>query len=306
MAIKAIDPVSGKVLASYDEMTPTVVSGIISDVHEAFLKWRRTSFAERATMMREAAKILRGSAGEYARLMAQEMGKPVRDGVAEVEKCASGCDFYAEHAARFLAREPILTEARNSFVTFNPLGIVLAVMPWNFPFWQVFRFAAPGLMAGNAAVLKHASNVPGCALAIEDAFRRAGFPKNLFRTLMIGSPQVPSVIEHPLVRAVTLTRSGPAGRAVAGKAGQMLKKTVLELGGSDPYLAGGCGSGIGRHGQHQGTLGERRSKLHCRKTLHRGRESTTPIRGAVCAEDGRGQDGRPPQGGYPDRSVGAA
>src|SRR3984893_1300740 len=202
MDIKAIDPVSGKVFASYDEMTPTVVSGIISDVHGAFLEWRRTSFVERATMMREAAKILRGSAGEYARLMAQEMGKPVRDGAAEVEKCASGCDFYADHAARFLAREPILTEARNSFVTFNPLGVVLAVMPWNFPFWQVFRFAAPGLMAGNAAVLKHASNVPGCALAIEDVFRRAGFPKNLFRTLMIGSPQVPSVIEHPLVRAV--------------------------------------------------------------------------------------------------------
>src|SRR6202035_2403347 len=137
---------------------------------------------------------------------------------------------------RSLPSEPIATEARNSFVTFNPLGVVLAVMPWNFPFWQVFRFAAPGLMAGNAAVLKHASNVPGCALAIEDVFRRAGFPNNLFRTLMIGSSQVPSVVEHPLVRAVTLTGSGPAGRAVAGKAGQMLKKTVLELGGSDPYL----------------------------------------------------------------------
>ena len=236
MAIKAINPVNGKIFATYDEMTPSVVSGIISDVHEAFLKWRHTSFEERAAMMREAARILRGKAGEYARLMAQEMGKPVRDGVAEVEKCASGCDFYAGNAARFLAREPIATEARNSFVTFNPLGVVLAVMPWNFPFWQVFRFAAPGLMAGNAAVLKHASNVPGCALAIEDVFRRAGFPKDLFRTLMIGSSQVPSVIEHPLVRPVTLTGSGPAGRAVAGKAGQMLKKTVLELGGSDPYL----------------------------------------------------------------------
>src|SRR5712671_6666567 len=236
MAIKAINPVNGKIFATYDEMTPSVVSGIISDVQEAFLNWRGTSFTERATMMREAAKILRGSAGEYARLMAQEMGKPVRDGVAEVEKCASGCDFYAENAARFLAREPILAEARNSFVTFNPLGVVLAVMPWNFPFWQVFRFAAPGLMAGNAAVLKHASNVPGCALAIEQVFRKAGFPEHLFRTLLIGSKEVAAVIENPLVRAVTLTGSGPAGRAVASKAAAMLKKTVLELGGSDPYL----------------------------------------------------------------------
>src|SRR6202030_2030156 len=166
-------------------------------------KWRRTSFEERATLMSAAAQVLRGSAGDYARLMAQEMGKPVRDGVAEVEKCASGCDFYAENAARFLAREPIATEARNSFVTFNPLGVVLAVMPWNFPFWQVFRFAAPGLMAGNAAVLKHASNVPGCALAIEALFREAGFPEHLFRTLMmISTRQVEAVIESPLVRAV--------------------------------------------------------------------------------------------------------
>src|SRR6202040_3369196 len=158
------------------------------------------------------------SAAEYARLMAEEMGKPVRDGVAEVQKCADGCDYYAENAEHFLAPEIAKTEARKSFVAFQPLGVVLAIMPWNFPFWQVFRFAAPGLMAGNAAVLKHASNVPGCALAIEDVFRRAGFPKNLFRTLMIGSPQVPSVIEPLLARAVTLPGSGPAGRAVAGKA----------------------------------------------------------------------------------------
>src|SRR6202030_3177529 len=199
-------------------------------------KWRRTSFEERATLMSAAAQVLRGSAGDYARLMAQEMGKPVRDGVAEVEKCASGCDFYADNAARFLAREPVPTEARKSFITFNPLGVVLAVMPWNFPFWQVFRFAAPGLMAGNAAVLKHASNVPGCVLAIEAVFREAGFPEHLFRTLMIANKQVDAVIEHPLVHAVTLPGSGPAGRAVAGKAGAMLKKTVLELGGSDPYL----------------------------------------------------------------------
>jgi succinate-semialdehyde dehydrogenase / glutarate-semialdehyde dehydrogenase len=186
--------------------------------------------------MRKAAEILRKEARDFAHLMAREMGKPVRDGVAEAQKCATACDYFAEHAAKFLAREVVKTEARSSFVTFNPLGVVLAVMPWNFPFWQVFRFAAPGLMAGNAAVLKHASNVPGCAIAIEEIFRRAGFPENVFRTLMIGNRQVDAVIEHPRVRAVTLTGSGPAGRAVAAKAGQLLKKTVLELGGSDPYL----------------------------------------------------------------------
>ncbi|HEY7943428.1 MAG TPA: NAD-dependent succinate-semialdehyde dehydrogenase, partial [Casimicrobiaceae bacterium] len=182
------------------------------------------------------AEILRAEAHDHARLMAREMGKPTRDGIAEAQKCALGCDFYADNAARFLERETIATEARNSFVTFNPLGVILAVMPWNFPFWQVFRFAAPGLMAGNAAVLKHASNVPGCALAIEDIFRRAGFPRNLFRTLMIGSKQVEAVITNPLIRAVTVTGSGAAGRAIARKAGEMLKKTVLELGGTDPYL----------------------------------------------------------------------
>jgi len=236
MTIRAINPATGEVVATHDEMTPAAAAGIIEDVHAVFLGWRRKSFADRAAPMRRAAAILRGNAGEYARLMAREMGKPVREGVAEAQKCASVCDFYAESAEGFLARETIATEARKSFVTFNPLGVVLAVMPWNFPFWQVFRFAAPGLMAGNAAVLKHASNVPGCALAIEDIFRRAGFPENLFRTLMIGSGQVEAVIENPLVRAATLTGSGPAGRAIARKAGEMLKKTVLELGGSDPYL----------------------------------------------------------------------
>jgi succinate-semialdehyde dehydrogenase/glutarate-semialdehyde dehydrogenase len=236
MTMRAINPATGEIFAAYDEMTPTAVGEIISAVHEEFLGWRRTSFAERAAPMRRAGEILRVNAVEYARLMAREMGKPVREGIAEAQKCATVCDFYAENAARFLDREPIATDARKSFVTFNPLGVVLAVMPWNFPFWQVFRFAAPGLMAGNAAVLKHASNVPGCALAIEDVFRRAGFPENLFRALMIGSGQVEAVIENSLVRAVTLTGSGPAGRAVARKAGEMLKKTVLELGGSDPYL----------------------------------------------------------------------
>jgi succinate-semialdehyde dehydrogenase/glutarate-semialdehyde dehydrogenase len=236
MTIEAINPTTGEVLARHEEMTPTAVKAIVGQTHEAFLAWRRMSFADRAKPMRRAAEILRADAQKYARLMAREMGKPVRDGVAEAQKCALVCDFYAEHAERFLAPEPVATEAQKSFVAFNPLGVVLAVMPWNFPFWQVFRFAAPGLMAGNGAVLKHASNVPGCALAIEEVFRRAGFPENLFRTLMIGSGQVEAVIEHPLVRAATLTGSGPAGRAVARKAGEMLKKTVLELGGSDPYL----------------------------------------------------------------------
>jgi succinate-semialdehyde dehydrogenase/glutarate-semialdehyde dehydrogenase len=236
MTIKTINPATGESLASYAETEAAQVGAIIGDVHAAFLHWRRVTIAERAGPMHKAAEILRAEAGAFAGLMAREMGKPVREGVAEAQKCALVCDFYAENAARFLAREPIATEARASFVTFVPLGVVLAIMPWNFPFWQVFRFAAPGLMAGNAAVLKHASNVPGCALAIEDIFRRAGFPANLFRTLLIGSRQVDAVLENPLVRAATLTGSGAAGRAVAAKAGALLKKTVLELGGSDPYL----------------------------------------------------------------------
>ncbi|MHA2496365.1 MAG: NAD-dependent succinate-semialdehyde dehydrogenase, partial [Candidatus Hodarchaeales archaeon] len=165
-----------------------------------------------------------------------EMGKPLADARGEVEKCAWVCDYYAENAESFLAPELVETDASKSFVAYQPLGVVLAVMPWNFPFWQVFRFAAPALMAGNAGVLKHASNVPASALAIEEVFLKAGFPKNLFRTLLIGSKQVAAVIENPLVKAVTLTGSTPAGKAVASKAGEMLKKTVLELGGSDPYI----------------------------------------------------------------------
>jgi succinate-semialdehyde dehydrogenase/glutarate-semialdehyde dehydrogenase len=168
--------------------------------------------------------------------MAQEMGKPVKDGKAEAEKCALVCEYYADNTPTFLAPEVVETDASKSFVTFQPLGVILAVMPWNFPFWQVLRFAAPALMAGNAGVLKHASNVPGCALAIEKIFLDAGFPEHLFRTLLIGGGKVSAVIEHPLVRAVTLTGSTPAGKAVASKAGDMIKKTVLELGGNDPYI----------------------------------------------------------------------
>jgi succinate-semialdehyde dehydrogenase/glutarate-semialdehyde dehydrogenase len=215
MALQAINPANGETLATYDEMTPQQVGDIVDTVHKTFLAWRGTTFRERAERMRRAAQVLRAEAPDYARLMAQEMGKPLRDGVAEAQKCALACDCFADNAERFLAREPVPTEARKSFVTSQPLGVVLAIMPWNFPFWQVFRFAAPGLMAGNAAVLKHASNVPGCALAIEQVFRKAGFPEHLFRTLMIGSRRVDSVIEHPRVRAATLTGSTPAGRVQA-------------------------------------------------------------------------------------------
>jgi len=236
MAIESINPATGEKLETYAEMPHAAVDDIIGKTHEAFRAWRHISFEERGQRLQAAADILSTKAQTWARLMAREMGKPLRDGIAEAQKCAMCCEYFAGNAEQLLAREPVKTEARTSFVTFNPVGVVLAVMPWNFPFWQVFRFAAPTLMAGNAAVLKHASNVPGCALAIEQIMREAGFPENLFRTLMIGNAQVEPVVAHPLVRAVTLTGSGPAGRAVARKAGEMLKKSVLELGGSDAYL----------------------------------------------------------------------
>ncbi len=234
--MKAINPATGKTLKEYQEMTPDQVREAIKAAHKDFLGWRDSSFGERAEHMRKAAHVLRDSASDHATLMSMEMGKLLRDGKAEVEKCAWVCDYYADHAESFLDKETIGTDASNSFVAFNPLGVVLAVMPWNFPFWQVFRFAAPALMAGNAAVLKHASNVPGCALAIEDVFRRAGFPHNIFRALLVGSGGVEEIIQNPLVKAVTLTGSTPAGRSVAATAGNALKKTVLELGGSDPYV----------------------------------------------------------------------
>jgi succinate-semialdehyde dehydrogenase/glutarate-semialdehyde dehydrogenase len=234
--LTAVNPATGETLRQYPELGPRQVRAAIAAADGAFRTWRRTPFALRARHMAEAARVLRARAKEIAVLMAEEMGKPVRDGRAEAEKCAWACDYYAEHAERMLASEVVETDARKSFVSFQPLGVVLAVMPWNFPFWQVFRFAAPALMAGNAAVLKHAANVPGCALAIEDVFRAAGFPEHLFRTLLITSRRVNTAIAHPLVRAVTLTGSTAAGKAVARKAGAMLKKTVLELGGSDPYL----------------------------------------------------------------------
>jgi succinate-semialdehyde dehydrogenase/glutarate-semialdehyde dehydrogenase len=236
MPIEAINPATGAPINRYDEMASAEVNAAIEAAHSAYLKWRDTTFSERADRMRRAAALLRDRAPEYGRLMALEMGKPIRDGIAEAQKCATGCDYYADNAERFLADEIVELSPRKSFVAFRPLGVLLAVMPWNFPFWQVIRFAAPALMAGNAGLLKHASNVPGCALALEQLFRDAGFPEHIFRTLIIGSKMVGDVIAHTHVRAVSLTGSTPAGRDVAAKAGAALKKTVLELGGADAYL----------------------------------------------------------------------
>lgn len=234
--LPVVNPATGETVKSYDAMDDIAAQDAIQNSHAAFLEWRRTDFAERSKRMRAAAQNLRDKSRQYAELMTLEMGKTVKSAEGEVEKCAWVCDFYAEKAEQFLSDDPIETEYRKSFAAFEPIGVVLAVMPWNFPLWQVFRFAAPALMAGNAGVLKHASNVPGSALAIESVFREAGFPEHLFRTLLIGSRQVEAVLENPLVRAATLTGSTPAGKAVARKAGEMLKKTVLELGGSDPYV----------------------------------------------------------------------
>jgi succinate-semialdehyde dehydrogenase/glutarate-semialdehyde dehydrogenase len=236
MSLEAINPSTGETLAVYDEMTSEEVEIIISQVNGAFSRWRRTSFAERATLLNRAAEVLREYADTYARVMTDEMGKPIADARSEVEKCAWVCEYYAENGEGFLQPETVETNATKSFITFQPLGIVLAVMPWNYPFWQVFRFAAAGLMAGNTVLLKHAANVPGCALAIEEIFGKAEFPEDVFRVALVGSDKVDRIIENPLVKAVTLTGSVQAGRAVAEKAGTMLKKTVLELGGSDPYL----------------------------------------------------------------------
>jgi succinate-semialdehyde dehydrogenase/glutarate-semialdehyde dehydrogenase len=234
--IQTTNPATGEPGKSYDETSLDQARAAAAAVHQAFLQWRRTSFAERAAVIHKAAEILRARKDELARLMTEEMGKPLTDGRAEVEKCAFHCDWFADHADEYLAREPVDFDGEEAFVTFNPLGIVLAVMPWNFPFWQVFRFAAPALMAGNGALLKHASNVPGCALAIEEVLHQAGVPHDLFRTLLMPSREVEALIKDDHVAAVTLTGSVAAGRSVATAAGSVLKKCVLELGGSDAYV----------------------------------------------------------------------
>ncbi len=236
MFLRSVNPTDGSLIREYAEATPEQVASALVAAARAFESWRRTSFAERASALRRAAVLLRERREELARLMALEMGKPVAQGRAEADKCAWACEHYAEHAERLLAPEEAPTDASRSYVAFEPLGSVLAVMPWNFPLWQVFRFAAPALMAGNVGLLKHASNVSGCALAIEEVLHASGVPRDAFRTLLVGSSRVAALIEAPEVVAVTLTGSTPAGRAVAAKAGACLKKTVLELGGSDPYV----------------------------------------------------------------------
>ena len=236
MALVSIHPTTGKVIRSYPDMSQTDMEEALQQADRAFTAWRSIPYAQRGALISAIGNALRADAEPLARLMAQEMGKPVTQGRSEIEKCAVTCDYYATHAEELLSPIPIATDATNSFVTFQPLGVVLAIMPWNFPFWQAFRALVPALMAGNAMVLKHASNVPGCALAIEKIVQEAGLPEGLFRTLLIDAQRARAAIEHPIVKAVTLTGSTSAGAAVASTAGAMLKKTVLELGGSDPYI----------------------------------------------------------------------
>lgn len=234
--MESIDSVTGRRLRSYPEFSPRQLALAVKKAQGAFEVWSRLSFKQRAGPMKKLAGILRRDRQQHAHLMALEMGKPLQQGLAEIEKCAWSCEFYARDAALYLADEPVKTEANASYISFRPLGIVFAIMPWNFPFWQVLRAAAPALMAGNALVLKHAPNVCGCALALAKSFEQAGFPSGLMCSVFLSNKGAGALIAHPLVRAVTLTGSTGAGRSVASQAGAALKKTVLELGGSDPYL----------------------------------------------------------------------
>jgi len=232
--MKSINPANGELIEEYDQMNDEALDAIARDAARAQKKWRRNSFYERGLLLQRVAELLEEQKGKYAELMAREMGKPLAQGESEAEKCAWVCNYYADNAEDFLEEEVLKSDASKSYVTFNPLGTVLAIMPWNFPFWQLFRFGAPALMAGNAVILKHAPNVTGCALAIEDLMHEAGIPDNLFRTVVVDVDQTQRLIKHPDIAAVTLTGSTREGKAVESTAGSELKKTVLELGGSDP------------------------------------------------------------------------
>jgi len=243
-SFQTINPATGKNGPAYQGHTVDHAMSIAAEVHRAQVDWRRAAVGVRSEAMKRAAQVIRRNRERYARMMTDEMGKTVTDGLAELEKCALCCEFFAEHAEEFLRPIPQDMSANHTgpkpppraFVTFNPLGVILAVMPWNFPFWQVMRFAAPHLMAGNAGILKHASNVPGCALALEEIFREAGFPSNMFRTVLLSSKDLKPLIEDPHIAAVTLTGSVAAGKSVAAAAGAVMKKGVFELGGSDGYI----------------------------------------------------------------------
>jgi succinate-semialdehyde dehydrogenase/glutarate-semialdehyde dehydrogenase len=234
--MKSINPTTEQVIAEYPDHSPAQVEQLLEQAERAFTQWRTKSFEERGDLLRRVGELLLEQKPDLSTLMTREMGKTIAGAEAEIEKCASACDYFANHAHRLLAIEEVPTDATRSYVRFDPLGPILAIMPWNFPFWQVFRFAAPSLMAGNVAVLKHAWNVPGCGLAIERIFREAGFPPGVFTNLLLDNQAAEALIAHPRIRAVTLTGSERAGKAVGSAAGRVLKKSVLELGGSDPFI----------------------------------------------------------------------
>jgi succinate-semialdehyde dehydrogenase/glutarate-semialdehyde dehydrogenase len=236
MKIQSVNPYTEEVMQEFDLMTPDEIEGEIERSRRAFSAWREASVAERAACVRKLGDRLRTLKRRYAEIMTREMGKPIRESVAEIEKCAWLCDYYAENGEKFLEPEVIRTESKKSYILFQPLGIVLAVMPWNFPFWQAFRFGVPAVTAGNVVVLKHASNVPMCALAIEESFREAGFPENVFKTFLIHAGEALRLIDDDKVDAVSLTGSNKAGEEVGARAGRNIKKLVLELGGSDPFI----------------------------------------------------------------------
>ncbi|MDJ0676195.1 MAG: NAD-dependent succinate-semialdehyde dehydrogenase [Calothrix sp. MO_167.B42] len=236
MAISTINPATGELLKTFEPLKDTEIATKLDLAQQAFDKYRHTSLQERSQLLQSCADILEQDAEKFAKLMTLEMGKTYKSAIAEAKKCALVCRYYAEHGAEFLADVPAKTDASQSFIRYQPLGIILAVMPWNFPFWQVFRFAAPALMAGNVALLKHASNVPQCALAIESIFHQAGFADGVFQTLLIGANQVADLMADERIKASTLTGSEPAGASLAMASGKQIKKTVLELGGSDPFI----------------------------------------------------------------------
>ncbi|MDQ3291967.1 MAG: NAD-dependent succinate-semialdehyde dehydrogenase [Bacteroidota bacterium] len=236
MAIQSLNPATNEVLKEFSPHSPAELENLLNRADLAFESWRKTLYSERAELMRRAAQELNENVNHYAEIITLEMGKPIREAKAEIKKCALCCEFYAEHAETYLQDEAIRSDASVSYISYEPLGIILAVMPWNFPFWQVFRFAAPSLMAGNVGLLKHASNVPQCALAIEEVFRKAGFPEGVFTTTLLESADVEKLIKDDRIKAVTLTGSEGAGASVAAQAGSQIKKTVLELGGSDAFI----------------------------------------------------------------------